>query len=163
MEGFDVVAGIDSDPSCKYAYEKNNSSKFIQADVAQLTGDDIRQLYPEEAIKILVGCAPCQPFSTYTNKHKKRNWKQWSLLDEFGRLVEEVQPEIISMENVPSLGSKDIFRDFVGLLEKTLYICQPKRSCYGVPTHAPFDAGDDSIRHPAHLRYGRNGRGRTRA
>lgn len=121
MEGFDVIAGIDSDPSCKYAYEKNNSSKFIQADIDGLSGDEIAKFYPEEAIKILIGCAPCQPFSTYTNKLKEKNWKQWSLLDEFGRLVEEVQPEIVSMENVPSLGSKDIFKDFVNLLRRNDY------------------------------------------
>ena len=121
LEGFNVVAGIDSDPSCKYAYEKNNGARFIEADVAQLSGDDVSKLYPEGSLKILIGCAPCQPFSNYTNKHKKKNSKQWSLLNDFGRLVEEVQPEIVSMENVPSLGSKEIFKDFLDLLERNNY------------------------------------------
>jgi len=121
LEGFDVVAGIDSDTSCKYAYEKNNNARFIEADIAEFSGEDVSKLYPEGSLKILIGCAPCQPFSNYTNKLKKKNSKQWSLLNNFGRLVEEVRPEIVSMENVPSLGSKDVFRDFVDLLRRNDY------------------------------------------
>ena len=120
-EGFDVVAGIDNDASCKYAFEKNNNARFIEADAAVLSGEDITKLFPKDSIKILIGCAPCQPFSSYTNKLKEKNQKQWPLLNEFGRLIEEVQPEIVSMENVPSLGSKDIFKDFVDLLDRNNY------------------------------------------
>ncbi len=136
LEEFDVIAGIDSDPTCKYVYEKNNDAEFLNADVAQLTGDEIEKLYHEETIKILVGCAPCQPFSSYTNKLREKNIKQWSLLSEFGRLVEEVQPDIVSMENVPSIGSKDIFRDFVKLLKRNEYfVSWSNVFCprYGVP------------------------------
>jgi DNA (cytosine-5)-methyltransferase 1 len=136
LEGFDVAAGIDSDASCRYAYEKNNSARFIEADVAQLSGDDVSSLYPEGSLKILIGCAPCQPFSNYTNKHKKKNTEQWSLLNDYGRLIEEVQPEIVSMENVPSLGTKDIYKDFVDLLERNNYHVTWKNVyCpdYGIP------------------------------
>jgi DNA (cytosine-5)-methyltransferase 1 len=136
LEGFDVVAGIDSDPSCRYAYEKNNGAQFIETDVTNLSGEVVSKLYPGASIKILIGCAPCQPFSNYTNKLKKKNSKQWSLLDEFGRLVEEVQPEIVSMENVPSLGSKDVFDDFVDLLKRNDYhVTWGNVFCpdYGVP------------------------------
>lgn len=136
MEGFNVVAGIDSDPSCKYAYEKNNGARFIEGDVAKLSGEIVASLYPEDSLKILIGCAPCQPFSNYTNKLKEKNSKQWSLLNDFGRLVEEVQPEIVSMENVPSLGSKDVFIDFVELLKSNNYhVTWGNVYCpdYGVP------------------------------
>jgi len=136
LEGFNVVAGIDNDPSCKYAYEKNNGAKFIKTDIAQLSSDSVSVLYPKNNIRVLVGCAPCQPFSTYTNKLKKKNEKQWSLLDEFGRFVKEIQPEIVSMENVPSLGSKDVFTDFVELLKENNYHVTWKNVyCpeYGIP------------------------------
>ena len=135
-EGFDVVAGIDSNPSCKYAFEKNNGAEFIEADIEGLTGEDVVKLFPQVGVKILVGCAPCQPFSNYTNKVKNKNQKQWSLLEEFGRIIEEVQPEIVSMENVPSLGSKDIFNTFVELLERNNYhVTWSNVFCpnYGVP------------------------------
>ena len=136
LEGFDVVAGIDSDLSCRYAYEKNNGAQFIEADVAELSGEIVSKLYPEGSVKILIGCAPCQPFSNYTNKLKEKNQKQWPLLDTFGRLVGEVQPEIVSMENVASLGSKDVFNDFVELLERNEYhVTWGNVYCpdYGVP------------------------------
>ena len=136
LEGFNVVAGIDNDPSCKYAFEKNNGSKFIRADIAQLSSKEVSDLYPENTIKILIGCAPCQPFSTYTNKLKEKNQKQWALLEEFGRIIQEVQPIIVSMENVPSLGSKDVFNDFIDLLKKNCYHVTWKNVyCpdYGVP------------------------------
>jgi len=136
LEKFNVIAGIDSDPSCKYAYEKNNATKFIEENVAELSGRDVAKLYPDGEIKVLIGCAPCQPFSTYTNKLKEKNQKQWSLLDSFGRIIAKVQPEIISMENVPSLGSKQIFKDFVDLLVTNDYhVTWSNIYCpdYGVP------------------------------
>jgi hypothetical protein len=67
-EGFKVIGGIDTDRSCKYAYEANNvPARFIECNVEKLTVEDLAQLYPAGAPKILVGCAPCQPFSLYTN------------------------------------------------------------------------------------------------
>jgi len=53
--GIPVVAGIDIDETCKYAYETNNESKFICKDVRELTGADLEKLYPDECIKVLVG------------------------------------------------------------------------------------------------------------
>ena len=69
--GIPVVAGIDIDETCKYAYEANNDSDFIHADITNLTGKEVSDLYPEGYAKILVGCAPCQPFSPHTQKNQK--------------------------------------------------------------------------------------------
>mgnify|MGYP001617512761 CR=1 FL=1 len=68
-EGLDVVAGIDFDPTCKFAYEKNNKAKFINKSITEVSSNSIRKLYPKGAIKVLVGCAPCQPFSSYNRKN----------------------------------------------------------------------------------------------
>jgi len=122
MEDIKVVAGVDSDLSCKYAYEKNNNALFVHKDIRELSSNEISDLYPDGAVKVLVGCVPCQPFSTYvkgkTKKHSDRNLK---LLYEFSRLVKEVHPDIVSMENVPGLKKHKIFRDFVRDLEKLDY------------------------------------------
>ncbi len=136
LEGCDVIAGIDIDPFCRYTFEKNNEAEFIKANVSQLEGKFISALYPDGKPKILVGCAPCQPFSTYTNKIAIKDRRQWSLLESFGRIVDEVQPEIVSMENVPSLCSKDIFKDFIRLLYRNDYfVWWSNVYCpnYGVP------------------------------
>src|SRR3989442_516677 len=77
QEGFNVVAGIDADSTCKYPFERNNGAKFIAKDVAKLAAAEVIQLYPKNSLKILVGCAPCQPFSKYTNRESEDDeWKK---------------------------------------------------------------------------------------
>lgn len=120
--GIPVVAGIDIDGTCKYAYEANNDSDFIHADITDLTGNEVSDLYPEGCIKILVGCAPCTPFSPHTQKNKKRaKGENWKLLYSFSRLIAEVKPEIVSMENVYEISRTKVFRDFVEKLNSLGY------------------------------------------
>lgn len=121
--GIEIKVGIDQDKTCEYAYTKNNKADFIGDDITNLKGDDlINRYWSETQIKILVGCAPCQPFSTHSNKVKgKENTGKWNLLDEFLRLVKETNPNIVSMENVPNLSNKDIFRKFKSTLEELGY------------------------------------------
>ena len=40
LEGFNVVAGVDVDESCRYAFEKNNHSRFIHKDIQRVTGEE---------------------------------------------------------------------------------------------------------------------------
>jgi DNA (cytosine-5)-methyltransferase 1 len=135
--GIKIRAGIDFDTTCKFAYEANNNAKFISADISKINGVDIEQFWDEDEVKVLVGCAPCQPFSTHSNKVKdKENGNKWNLLNEFIRLVEETQPDIISMENVPNLSNKEIFINFVSKLEEFNYNVKYKNVfCpdYGIP------------------------------
>lgn len=143
-EGFQVDAGIDLDKSCKFAFERNNNSSFLNNDIANLSCSDLLSLYDKTKRRILVGCAPCQPFSVYNSKKnktdiKKSDEEKWKLLYSFSKLIEETEPEIISMENVPFLKKfKDgkVYDDFVGRLKKrnykvTSYIVNAQD--YGVP------------------------------
>jgi len=135
--GIKIRAGIDLDESCKYAYEINNKAKFIGEDISKIKGADIQKFWKKDEIKVLVGCAPCQPFSTHSNKVKdKEEGDKWNLLNEFIRLVEETKPLIISMENVPNLSNKQIFIEFVEKLKKLNYHVSYKNVyCpdYGIP------------------------------
>lgn len=135
--GIPVVAGIDTDKTCKYAYEANNDSDFIHADITNLTGKEVSDLYPEGCVKILVGCAPCQPFSTHTQKNKSRSSdEKWGLLYSFLKLIREVQPDIVSAENVPAIARSKVFLDFITELEDLGHdIFWDKVYCpdYGVP------------------------------
>ena len=141
LEGFNVVAGLDADKSCKYAYETNNpGATFIEKEIEDVEASELIELYPKDDVKILVGCAPCQPFSAY-NKGKRNQDDKWKLLDNFSDLISEVEPDIVSMENVPNLTTfrkGKIYRDFVGLLEKNYIVTECLRvSCldYGIPQH----------------------------
>jgi DNA (cytosine-5)-methyltransferase 1 len=135
-EGFNVVAGIDSDPSCKFAFEKNNAASFIHKDVKIVTGKEVRVLFPKNQTRILVGCAPCAPFSRYTFRKSGANHEKWELLRSFARLVKEVKPHIVSMENVPSLERYSIYEEFKNSLEAEGYhVTRYRVRCanYGVP------------------------------
>ena len=139
LEGFNVVAGLDADESCKYAYETNNpGALYIEKKIEDVTGAELAQHYPEGHVKILVGCAPCQPYSPY-NKGKKDKDEKWKLLSNFANLISEIEPDIVSMENVPNLVTFQegkVYQDFVELLKKDYYVTEDSDVfCpdYGVP------------------------------
>lgn len=137
--GINVVAGFDIDEKSKFAYEYNNDSKFILKDVKEIEDGEIEKLYPKETtVKVLMGCAPCQPFSSYSHKYKnsENRLSKMDLLDYFGQQVELVQPEIVSMENVPQIQHNLVFRRFLKLLENNGYHIDYKvvfAPDYGVP------------------------------
>lgn len=123
-EGLDIIAGFDIDDTCKYAYEKNNKSTFYNQDIKTVTKEQISSLFKGYDIKVLAGCAPCQPFSSYAFKVKDKDKNKYDLLYEFGRIVEEVLPDIVTMENVAQILSfkqKPVLSDFVNLLERNQY------------------------------------------
>lgn len=121
--GLDVVAGFDIDSTCKYAYEHNNHVTYNLRDIRKVKGEEIKGLYSDDAIRVLVGCAPCQPFSQMRFKLGKANADddKYDLLLELGRIIEEVQPELISMENVPQIRETDVYNKFIETLEKNGY------------------------------------------
>lgn len=135
--GLDVVAGYDLDATCEYSYTYNNHSRFINKNIEDIDGKEIKRLLRGYNVKILAGCAPCQPFSRHQKDKKDRSkHKDWKLLYQFARLVEEVQPHIVSMENVPELEKEKVFSDFVDVLKKQKYNVTYKvinAANYGVP------------------------------
>lgn len=138
LSGLNVVAGIDVDETCKFAYERNNNSKFFCRDLSVINPASLSELFPEKATKILVGCAPCQPFSKYTQRYRKKGHidEKWKLLYSFSNIVDEVKPLIISMENVPELSKQKVFEDFVNhLYSLNYYVSWSIVYCpdYGVP------------------------------
>jgi DNA (cytosine-5)-methyltransferase 1 len=115
--GLRVAAGYDIDTMCRFAYEYNNPGvKFHEKCISALTGRNLVRHYPRGHARVLVGCAPCQTFSKYTQGLKNRGDPKWTLLWDFGRLVRESKPDIVSMENVPELQRHKIFYDFLSVL-----------------------------------------------
>lgn len=140
LAGIDVLAGFDIDGSCQFAYEANNTAEFICKDVTNIRGAELNQIYPENVVRALVGCAPCQPFSRYSSRYRKEGHtdNKWRLLYSFERLVRETLPDIVSMENVPNLIHENVFKDFVKTLSELEYAVEYQVvNCpdYGVPQH----------------------------
>lgn len=136
LENFPIVGGIDIEESCRWAYEHNNDAPFFRKDVAELSGARLNSLFPTTSRKILVGCAPCQPFSTYNQKNKD---PQWQLLSEFARLIGEMLPDVVSMENVPALlrfKEAAVFERFESALKASGYHVSTQIAfapSYGIP------------------------------
>jgi DNA (cytosine-5)-methyltransferase 1 len=137
----EVTAGYDIDAACQFPYEHNNTpAKFHKESVTDLTGDKLAKHFPAGSIRVLVGCAPCQTFSKYTQGLDNDDDPKWTLLNHFARLVRELKPDLVSMENVPELQGHSVFDDFLNTLtdegfhfskdeEKRVVYCPD----YGIP------------------------------
>src|SRR5688572_5766797 len=96
--GIDVVAGVDIDKTCKETYEANNirpngiPSRFICEDISDFDKTLLSNLYEGGDKLIVIGCAPCQPFTKITKnlegRHKERN-----LLLNLSRIILDLKPE----------------------------------------------------------------------
>lgn len=120
--GIRVEAGVDVDGFAEHAYSANNGgAKFLQWDVSRLTSPAIGKLFADDKYRLLAGCAPCQPFSKLTNGLVRH--RSWDLLDNFGRFVKGIVPELVTMENVPELAARgsEVFEHFIGTLERLGY------------------------------------------
>lgn len=136
--GLNVIAGFDIDPTCQYTYEHNNNVPYHMQNVREIHAADLNELYTEDTIRILVGCAPCQPFSQMRFKLGEANEhdEKYNLLLEYGRLIEELHPTIISMENVPQIKKTEIYMQFIQMLQDNGYYFSEKVVyCpdYGIP------------------------------
>lgn len=116
--GINVQLGLDIDPACAHPINTNNNTKFIQADITKLETKVITDVFAQGSISLLAGCAPCQPFSTYSQKSRRGDADEespprnddWKLVGRFGDIIRETKPDLVTMENVPPLYQQPIFQ-----------------------------------------------------
>lgn len=134
--GLNILCGIDADETCRFPFEENNKSRFFQMDLTNPDFEMINEQFRDVKIKVLVGCAPCQPFSTYSYKS---NNQKWNLLYNFLEVIKYVNPDIVSMENVPRIikfNESQLYADFKsGLIEMGYNLSENVVFCpdYGIP------------------------------
>lgn len=120
--GINVRLGVDLDPACQFPIEANNATRFLQADISSLGPSKIISALQDGDITLLAGCAPCQPFSSYSQSaRRKLPHKDWELLSSFSDHVNAVRPTLVTMENVPPLRNQKIFKEFVASLHDLDY------------------------------------------
>ncbi len=135
-QGIRIKAGIDIDPACAYPFKANHAgAKFLLQDVRSLKGKDLNTYWSKGVYRLLAGCAPCQPFSSYANTKAASDNTKWGLLFEFERLVRECKPELVTMENVPGLAKEEPFQAFLATLQNLNY-----HVTYGVLNAADYGA-----------------------
>lgn len=109
--GFDVALGLDFDRHALRTFEANHPrAAVVQADVRDVRGADLLRAAGVSHVDLLAGGPSCQGFSTHGKRlvDDPRNF----LYKEFLRLVEELQPTTVLMENVKGLviSGKGIFK-----------------------------------------------------
>lgn len=133
--GIDIAAGVDLDPHSRYPFEANCSARHICRDVSSLTVDELRGWFGDAPVRVLAGCAPCQPFSSYSQSRKTSD-ERWRLLKDFGRLAVGLRPEVVTMENVLGLANRPVWHEFITTLQNAGYnVSFIEISCeyFGVP------------------------------
>jgi len=110
--GISVVAGIDADDRCLETYENNNRpAKFVTADVCDISTTQVWKLLGSRKTSdlLIAGCAPCQPFSAHMKRPRNDSMQKLplnsdaTLLGAFARVVAEIGPRCVLVENVPGL------------------------------------------------------------
>jgi DNA (cytosine-5)-methyltransferase 1 len=139
--GIKVFAGVDHALSCKRTYEENNQIPYVCSDIRSITKEYLVHKFPYEMKHnddlLFAGCAPCQPFSSQRRSFVVRT--DAGILDEFSRLVGDVLPGFIIIENVPGFVTKheiSPYARFKAMLQAHNYQIAPGliNACnYGVP------------------------------
>lgn len=136
--GFEVVAGVELKPEIAETYKANHrNTKLLIKDIRQVKGKEILKLINRKRIDLIAGCPPCQGFSQLTEKYKRYDSRNGLVLV-MAKLIEELKPKIVMMENVPRIETKGkkILSTFVNKLEKLGYVVNMKvlqMADFGVP------------------------------
>jgi DNA (cytosine-5)-methyltransferase 1 len=122
--GIKVLKGIDIDKTVEKTYTDNNKNTiFINEDVRKVSGYKlIKDIDRSKKTILLAGCAPCQPFSNQNRNPTKKDRRK-SLIISFARLITEILPEYVLIENVPGFMKKTnkYHRDLIEILVKLDY------------------------------------------
>ena len=137
--GFNICLGVDIDKAALETYKYNlKRTKVLKEDIKNVTGEDITKL---TGIKksdnfLLAGCPPCQGFSNLGKRNIDDEKNE--LVYEYIRIINELEPTFILMENVPGMSTgigKEIFKKVVKKLEAMYYVEHNTLNAadYGVP------------------------------
>jgi len=118
MAGIDSVLAVEiEDVACK-TYKNNFPKTYVYCgDIKELTHKKIQKIVGDKPIHIVTGGFPCQGFSVAGSRDP--NDKRNVLYKEVVRLVKELRPWYVVLENVPGVATmkngeviKTIIRDF---------------------------------------------------
>ncbi len=143
-EGFNILLGVDNDPSAIRSYKANFPEALALAeDVRDVTGRLIERLVGD--VDVVIGSPPCEPF-TAANPGRRRDPIDRLYQDPVGqlvlhyaRIVSEVRPAVFVMENVPGIledGLRDELRKlFMNAGYRQVYFNVLRAEDYGTPSH----------------------------
>lgn len=122
--GFNILIGIDHDEDCMETYKNNINTDFLNADIRQISPNEIFNITQSKNIDIIIGSPPCQEYSP-SNQHKKiknsninlgyDNFDIIPLAYHFFRLVILIHPTFFILENHPNFFKTNDYK-FINLL-----------------------------------------------
>lgn len=110
--GINVKIGVDLDKSVEQTYTRNNpNTQFLNKDIKKVTPEELlKDIDRSTNLLVLAGCAPCQPFSRQNTLRKRRDSRR-SLIVYFAKLIGQISPDYILVENVSGFMKKtNIYR-----------------------------------------------------
>jgi len=123
--GFRTVAFCEIEPYCQAVLRKHWPDVPIYDDVRTLTADTLRR--DGIAVDVICGGFPCQDLS-FAGKRAGLEGARSGLWLEFARLIREIRPRFVLVENVPgllSLGMGRVLGDLAALGYDAVWDCIP--------------------------------------
>ena len=120
IPAFKMLGGCDINKVSATTYSHNYGTPIVNEDITRLAYEEgalesfLEYIgYDKTKPTILIGCAPCQGFSS----HRKKHWNEEddirnSLIMAFAEIVKRMRPDVIIMENVPEFLSKKYWKYF---------------------------------------------------
>lgn len=106
---FDIRGAVDIDPVANQSYATNHGVEPLCEDLAALARSPkklnvflARTGFGSAQANVLIGCAPCQGFSSHRNVEGESDTRN-SLFVDFARIASKIGPDAIVVENVPEL------------------------------------------------------------
>lgn len=102
--GYNVLLGIDNDEKALETFKYNHkNSKTLCGDIRSINANDIFSIIGNKKIDVIVGGPPCQGMSL--SGPRKFDDPRNELYLSFLRIVDEIKPKAVVIENVPGLVS----------------------------------------------------------
>ena len=103
--GFECLLGIDNNEYAVKTFERNHRKAIgMCGDIRGIPSYEINRIIKDRKISLICGGPPCQGFSTVGTNDPKDNRNHLFL--EFVRIVRDLNPDFIVLENVTGLLSK---------------------------------------------------------
>lgn len=141
--GIEIVAACEIDKWAGDTFEYNhNGVHLYREDIRNISCEHWRRQY-RGSVDLIVGGPPCQGFSVSGKRQYRQYLEQNSLIEEFVRVVEAVQPECVLIENVAGFKSANLrpgikviryVTDALSALSYNVYVEELQASEFGVPS-----------------------------